>query len=90
MKLPATLGGAMDTAGGLNMRQYGLRQYGPQCVCVEGGCRLRWQHVAVLHVVSGTLMGSMGRALQTNPFAQYTLGWVRSVLAEWDSGSMSV
>ena len=70
----------MDKAGGLNMRQYGLRQYGPQCVCVEGGCRSTMAASCCAMHVSGALIGSVGRANETKLFAQYTLGWVRSVL----------
>jgi len=50
-------------------------------VCVwRVDASLRWQHVCCAMHVSGALIGSVGRANETKLFAQYTLGWVRSVL----------
>ena len=64
--------------------------YGPQYVCGEVARPSTMAAYCCAVHVGAHLMESMGRADETIPFAQYTLGWVRSVLAEWDSGSMSV
>ena len=56
--------------------------YGLQFVCVEGACAVCMAACYCAVHVCGALNFSMGRSIETNPIAQYTLGCMRSVLVE--------